>query len=455
MKLTKSTFFLGCLVGGLGAGALPMLVQFFQSPAQAETKLLPFQGRLTDAAGNAVADGAKVVEFKMYDAPTGGNVTWAGEVHKLSVNGGLVNTMLGSKAGLGSVDFASASFLQITVDANGDGAITAADPPLLPRQSVVSAVYANEAGNARRLNEHPAAQYEAIFDGNDPASGFINGVKLKAATVSGTALAGDAVTSAKVLNNSLTNDDIGTGAVSTDEIVNGSIQPEDLSASLLNGVTPVGAISAYIRDTPPPGWLLCDGHEEPVAAYQALAAAIETKFGQSSMPGTGEGAKFKLPDLRGMFLRGINSMGQSGSRTDAFADPYATVSSNAGMDGKRFNPFVGGSPVGIGSYQYDWVGLHQHSSGDLTALIHVSNDNNVHANHRTLPAGMTSWNAERGGNAAAIAADQNVTRGTHVAGSTGEIPTNVPYIAPTAEIPLPSPSDTRPQNFSVNYIIKY
>src|SRR5688572_2598665 len=99
MKLTRTTFFLGCLVGGLGAGALPLLIQFFQATAHGDTKLLPFQGRLTDASGNGLADGAKVVEFKMYDAPTGGSVKWAGEVHKLSVNGGLVNTMLGSKAG--------------------------------------------------------------------------------------------------------------------------------------------------------------------------------------------------------------------------------------------------------------------------------------------------------------------------------------------------------------------
>ena len=150
MKLTKTTFFLGCLTGGIGAAFVPMLL----TSTQAQTKLLPFQGRLTDAAGSAIVDGAKVVEFKMYDAPTGGNVKWAGEVHKLSINGGLVNTMLGSKASLGSVDFSTPSYLQITVDANTDNQITAADPPLLPRQSVVPAIYSMQAGSSRteRLN---------------------------------------------------------------------------------------------------------------------------------------------------------------------------------------------------------------------------------------------------------------------------------------------------------------
>ena len=145
MKSSYLPYIIAGATGAIIATVTPLLI----SSSRADTKLLPFQGRLTDAAGNAIADGAKVVEFKMYDAPTGGNVKWAGEVHKLSVNGGLVNTMLGSKAGLGAVDFSLPCFLQITVDANNDGQITAADPPLLPRQSVLASVYANEAGTSR------------------------------------------------------------------------------------------------------------------------------------------------------------------------------------------------------------------------------------------------------------------------------------------------------------------
>jgi hypothetical protein len=74
MKLAKTTFFPGCLVGGMGASVVPLLI----TSTRADTKLLPFHGRLTDAAGSAIADGAKVVEFKMYNAPTGGDVKWGG-----------------------------------------------------------------------------------------------------------------------------------------------------------------------------------------------------------------------------------------------------------------------------------------------------------------------------------------------------------------------------------------
>ncbi len=150
MKKSYLPYIVAGAAGAIVASFLPLVV----SQAKAESKLLPFQGRLTDAAGAAIPDGPKVVEFKMYDAPTGGNLkNWAGEVHKLSVNGGLVNTMLGTKASLGSVDFSTLTYLQITADAQatepGHDIIDAADPPLLPRQSVVPAVFAMEALSSR------------------------------------------------------------------------------------------------------------------------------------------------------------------------------------------------------------------------------------------------------------------------------------------------------------------
>ncbi len=81
---------------------------------RADNRLLPFQGRLTDAGGSPVPDGARVVQFKIYDAPVGGRAVWNGEVQKLSVNSGLVSTILGTRASLGSDDKFIAN-----VDANG------------------------------------------------------------------------------------------------------------------------------------------------------------------------------------------------------------------------------------------------------------------------------------------------------------------------------------------------
>ena len=81
--------------------------------------------------------------------PRGGTAVWQGEVHKLSVNNGLISTVLGSKASLAGIDFNRALYLEITTDANNDNSITLADPPLLPRQSIIPTVFAIEAASAR------------------------------------------------------------------------------------------------------------------------------------------------------------------------------------------------------------------------------------------------------------------------------------------------------------------
>jgi hypothetical protein len=117
-----------CAIAGAAGAIVATVTPLLLLTSRGETKLLPFQGRL-DASGTPTADGANVVEFKMYDAPIRGNVKWAGDVHKLSVNGGLVNAMTGTKAGLGGVDVSAPCYLQMTAEANNDGHISAADPP--------------------------------------------------------------------------------------------------------------------------------------------------------------------------------------------------------------------------------------------------------------------------------------------------------------------------------------
>jgi len=136
-------------------------------------------------------------------------------VHKLSINGGLVNTMPGSKADLKDVDFSTPTYLQITVDAQaigqtGNGVIGTADPPLLPRQSVISAVYASEAGNSRQLGAYPAAAYRAVFANADPSSGQLDGGKIKPLTLSGAAMTGDSITAAQIADGAVTQSKLGS-----------------------------------------------------------------------------------------------------------------------------------------------------------------------------------------------------------------------------------------------------
>ena len=247
----KNSFIPYVIAGAVGA-VVASLMPYVISSSHADSKLLPFQGRLTDASGAAITDGAKVVEFKMYDAPTGGNVKWAGEVHKLSVNGGLVNTMLGSKAGLGSVDFSTPSFLQITVDANADGQITAADPPLLPRQTVVPAVYAVVAGGL----QYSAATGPASVTGSTllDAGGKIKAGEIAANNaITASQLASDSVESAEIKNEAVTLAKLapealfalgGVDSVTSLKIKDGDVQTVDLAGTITGGVESVaGAVT--------------------------------------------------------------------------------------------------------------------------------------------------------------------------------------------------------------------
>src|ERR1039458_2476230 len=65
---------------------------------QSAPKLIPFQGRLPDQTGLTVSNGVRLVQFKIYDVPTGGSPVWAGELHRTTVNGGLVNVTFVPKA---------------------------------------------------------------------------------------------------------------------------------------------------------------------------------------------------------------------------------------------------------------------------------------------------------------------------------------------------------------------
>lgn len=168
---------------------------------QADTRVLPFQGRLSDANGNALPDGSRVVQFKIYDAPVGGRAVWNGEVQNLTVNSGLVSTLLGTKATLAGVDFNQDLYLELTIDANGDGQITLADPPLLPRQSILPAVFARESANTRLLGGY---DWSPLFGTNNPADGTLLGSKIGDGSLTSAKIANGAITSANIANGAVT-----------------------------------------------------------------------------------------------------------------------------------------------------------------------------------------------------------------------------------------------------------
>ncbi|HZV36442.1 MAG TPA: tail fiber protein [Verrucomicrobiae bacterium] len=110
-----------------------------------------------------------------------------------------------------------------------------------------------------------------------------------------------------------------------------------------NILSPPGAIIAFGGANIPAGWLLCNGSNVSRATYTNLYNAIGTAWGN----GDGSGTTFSLPDLRGVFLRGVN-----GTRNDSYTDPGDA----------RGNLFAGGnSGNAVGSYQQDMYKAHNHN----------------------------------------------------------------------------------------------
>ena len=256
MKLNKKvivrTALCAVLVSALG----------YSFVAKSETKLIPFQGKLTDASGQVISDGAIVVQFKMYDAPVGGQAKWNGEVQMLSVNGGLVNTTLGTKASLKNVDFSSPTYLEITIDANGDKQIGPEDPPLLPRQSIIPAVYAVQAGDAKTLSGY---DWSSIFGKNDPklpipidkiadeslteikiAKGAITSSRIANGAVNSVQIANGAVTSTQIANEAVTSSQLAKDSVTTDKIATNSITVDKLDLSEVELKKLVGVMKTYM-----------------------------------------------------------------------------------------------------------------------------------------------------------------------------------------------------------------
>lgn len=81
-----------------------------------------------------------------------------------------------------------------------------------------------------------------------------------------------------------------------------------LTPSAQQSLVPTGSVLPYAGNSAPSGFLLCDGTSYSTVSYSALFGVIGYAYGST-------GGGFNVPDLRGMFLRGVS--GTSGRDPDA------------------------------------------------------------------------------------------------------------------------------------------
>lgn len=74
---------------------------------------------------------------------------------------------------------------------------------------------------------------------------------------------------------------------------------------------PVGTVISYMGEKAPEHYLLCDGHEYAVGDYPELEAWMVDEYGTVNKFGGTPGNTWKVPDLRGEFIRGTGTNGHA------------------------------------------------------------------------------------------------------------------------------------------------
>lgn len=94
-------------------------------------RLLSYQGKLLDNAGNPVADTTFPVQFGFYSVPSGGIAFWS-ETQTVTTRAGLFSILLGTVTPIGALPDAGALYLGMKVGL---------DPEMTPRLRIASAAY--------------------------------------------------------------------------------------------------------------------------------------------------------------------------------------------------------------------------------------------------------------------------------------------------------------------------
>lgn len=374
MKTWRSWWLAWLLVPGAGGAEAPQLI--------------PFQGRLTDQQGQVYADGQFSVLFQIYAEPVGGTALWDERHEKVGVINGMLNVFLGSIEPLTGVDFSQTRHLGITIDADNNP--NTPDPEMLPRQMIIPAFWARHSDNSTRLAGYDWSQ---LFGVNNP-TGPLPGTKLQAGSITAAQIAPLTITSNQLAAGSVGSAQIVNGAVRTEDLGDGQITVAKLAQQLIEDtVFPPGVILPYASPSlpPPRGWLLCDGRFVSRTEYARLFGVLGTVWGAGV-----DGNTFRVPDLRGMFLRGVSM--DSGRDPDAASRPAVHPGGATGN--------------AVGSYQADAFKEHNHKIG--------TQGNNNENFYGLIPGGLSGYS---GGH----------NRATGFEGG----------------------SETRPKNVNVHYIIKY
>ena len=187
-------------------------------------------------------------------------------------------------------------------------------------------------------------------------------------------------------------------------IVSGGFMQTDssgnLSFQIVAGV-PSGAVFCIAVASVPSGYLECNGQSVSRTTFAALFAVIGTQYGSSS------GSTFKVPDLRGEFIRGFDN--------------------GRGVDSGR----------SVASSQSDQNKQHNHSASSSSSVSDPGHTHTANYGQGNLVSSGGAFGLRDSGNANRI---RNANTGISVSTSTS--------------IGNDGGNETRPRNIAMMYVIK-
>ncbi len=242
-----------------------------------------------------------------------------------------------------------------------------------------------------------------------------------------------------------------------------------ISITSIQYPVPPGAITAYAATTAPTGWLACDGAEVSKTTYATLYSVIGDTWLTCTNPLTGTAyssitaGNFRVPDLRGAFLRGVGTFGDARNTTLAGFQADGTVAN--GLSATAASSTLAGTATSAGDHSHtlagatDSQGAHTHAAANFTsssssyfkaissggaytrpAAGSIAELNNITGATDPIPSGGAHTHTLTGGTAATTGAHSHTLSGTAAGQVVSLSSTDV---------------ETRPLNVGVNFIVKY
>ena len=238
----------------------------------------------------------------------------------------------------------------------------------------------------------------------------------------------------------------------------------DAIDTLLRQVCPPGTVLPFAGANAPAGFLLCDGSAVSRTEYAELFAVIGTTWGAGNGSTT-----FNLPDLRGVFLRGVD-----GGRG---FDPGRVLGSLQQDDLKSHTHTGTTSQAGSHTHSASTgsAGSHSHSAGSFAVQVPsnvvprdgwgTSGGNIGSVASGRLVVGSGNWESAEtleslraaGGNMSLPLQSRNISGSSASAGDHTHSVTvgSAGNHTHTFTTEAAGGSETRPKNAAVNFIIRY